>query len=67
MSSYLSQKSLLELLPNWKHDEEAASSLLNVILALALTLGTWRIWKFSILPAIRPLEPKELPYWIPCE
>lgn len=67
MFFYLSQKSLLELMSNWKHEEEAGSSALNVILALALMLGTWRIWKFTILPAIRPLEPKELPYWIPCE
>ncbi|KAF2464462.1 cytochrome P450 [Lindgomyces ingoldianus] len=25
----------------------------------------WRIWRFTVLPVLRPNEPKELPYWIP--
>lgn len=27
----------------------------------------WRVWAFTILPALRPNEPKQVPYWIPCE
>lgn len=68
MFSHLSQRFLLDItMSTWKREEQAGSSTLNFILALALILATWRVWKFSLLPAIRPLEPKELPYWIPCE
>lgn len=27
----------------------------------------WRLWTFTILPKLHPSEPRELPYWIPCE
>lgn len=27
----------------------------------------WRLWVFTVLPVLRPDEPKELPYWIPCK
>ena len=26
----------------------------------------WRIWKFTLLPALYPDEPKAYPYLIPC-
>ena len=35
---------------------------------IAFSLGLWifwRLWSFTILPALRPDAPKELPYWIP--
>ena len=34
---------------------------------LLFALFLWRLVRFTILPAFRPDEPKELPYWIPCE
>lgn len=38
----------------------------TVIVSVAGLLLLWRLWRFTILPAMRPDEPKELPYWIPC-
>ncbi|KAL8784501.1 MAG: hypothetical protein Q9213_003938 [Squamulea squamosa] len=38
-----------------------------IITALGLALQAWRFWVFQIKPAIRPEDPKELPYWIPCK
>ncbi|KAK8047542.1 hypothetical protein PG996_015606 [Apiospora saccharicola] len=34
-------------------------------LAVGLVLLCWRLWRFTLLPRTKPLEPKELPYWIP--
>lgn len=31
----------------------------------AITLLSWRIYRFTITPMIYPDDPKELPYWIP--
>jgi hypothetical protein len=39
--------------------------LLTIIIALCTVLVGWRIWAFSIVPALRPDEPRLLPYWIP--
>ncbi|KAK4203384.1 cytochrome P450 [Triangularia verruculosa] len=36
-----------------------------VAAALCLALLIWRVWTFIIIPALRPDEPKLLPYWIP--
>lgn len=36
----------------------------------AIVLGlffVWRVWRFTIEPMMKPSEPRELPYWIPCE
>ena len=37
--------------------------------ALAVGLLLWRVWTFTLLPLLRPDDPKEVPYWIPgrCE
>ncbi len=32
-----------------------------------ILLLVWRVYKFHLCPTIRPEDPKELPYWIPCE
>ncbi|PWY94542.1 putative cytochrome P450 [Aspergillus sclerotioniger CBS 115572] len=29
-------------------------------------LVTWRLWRFTISPALYPEDPREVPYWIPC-
>ncbi len=39
---------------------------LTVFVSTAGLLLLWRLWRFTLLPAIRPDEPKELPYWLPC-
>ncbi|ORY10363.1 cytochrome P450 [Clohesyomyces aquaticus] len=40
--------------------------LLLVPAALLSALLLWRIWRFTVLPIVRPNEPRELPYWTPC-
>ncbi|KZF26779.1 cytochrome P450 [Xylona heveae TC161] len=35
-----------------------------IVLAGVLLL-LWRLWRFTINPALHPSEPKEVPYWIP--
>ncbi|KAI9043979.1 putative cytochrome p450 [Aspergillus affinis] len=42
-----------------------SNGLLFPIVALCLSLLLWRFWRFVIRPKLRPLDPKELPYWIP--
>lgn len=36
-----------------------------IVLLLIFLLLAWRFWTFTVLPFIRPQEPRELPYWIP--
>lgn len=46
--------------------ERLPASLIVLALATAL-LHLWRLWRFTIEPMMKPTEPKELPYWLPCE
>ena len=39
--------------------------LISIVPFILLLL--WRFWYFTIIPLIYPGNPKELPYWIPCE
>jgi hypothetical protein len=39
------------------------SVLIGLVLVVLLLL--WRIWTFTVLPALYPQEPKMIPYWIP--
>ena len=39
---------------------------LFIAVGLGSVLCLWRLWRFTIRPYLRPDEPKELPYWIPC-
>lgn len=39
------------------------SSLQLILAAYAL----WWLWRFKIVPLIHPSEPRQYPYWIPCE
>lgn len=39
----------------------------TVLLVLTALFMSWRLWKFTIQPYLRPEAPKELPYWIPCK
>ena len=46
----------------------SAPPILAVILVvLSCALLSWRLWKFTITPHLRPDEPPELPYWVPCK
>ncbi len=38
----------------------------TIFVSAAGLLLLWRLWRFTALPAMRPDEPKELPYWVPC-
>lgn len=44
-----------------------AKALICFTFGLLLVVLVWRFWKFSLKPAFHPEDPKELPYWIPCE
>ncbi len=48
-------------------DSVAGSYLRTVLLVPPVLLLSWRIWRFTILPILRPDDPKELPYWVPCK
>ena len=37
------------------------------IITLCTLWAFWRIWTFTIVPILRPDEPKDIPYWVPCE
>ncbi|KAF2014264.1 cytochrome P450 [Aaosphaeria arxii CBS 175.79] len=39
--------------------------LLSSIIAVGVLCLGFRLWAFTIKPAFRPYEPRELPYWIP--
>jgi hypothetical protein len=40
---------------------------LSFIAVASVIWIAWRLWRFTILPVLKPNEPKELPYWIPCK
>lgn len=42
-------------------------SLVYLTFGPIILLLVWRVYKFHLRPTIRPEDPKELPYWIPCE
>jgi hypothetical protein len=46
---------------------QAHSTLISITAAAVLALLLWRLWRFTITPALYPDDPKELPYWIPCK
>ena len=50
----VSKRSTLELL------------LLGLVAFSGVCLLLWRLWAFTIVPLLRPDEPRDLPYWIPC-
>ena len=41
--------------------------IMQITTAIAGLLLLWRLWKFTVIPLLKPDEPKILPYWIPCE
>lgn len=51
----------------WSSISNTCKSIFMATLLLATWYMLWRLWRFTIRPHLRPDEPKELPYWIPCE
>ncbi|KAL9095448.1 MAG: hypothetical protein Q9165_002319 [Trypethelium subeluteriae] len=43
----------------------AIQGLLFTVSGLGFVYIVWRLWAFTVKPALHPDEPKELPYWIP--
>ena len=41
------------------------SMIVLTTLAVTAVYLFWRIWTFTIIPALSPEEPKELPYFVP--
>lgn len=59
---------LPDALLTWSNEGRvgASSASLLLISLLGCLLLSWRLWMFTILPLLRPDEPKEIPYWVPC-
>lgn len=45
--------------------DHTTSGGISILVSVAVALLVWRLWRFTILPILRPREPRELPYWIP--
>ena len=43
------------------------SVLTQVLAFTSASFLVWRLWTFTIRPALHPSAPKPLPYWIPCK
>ena len=41
------------------------SDVLEALTRTLLLWLLWRLWAFTVRPALYSFEPKELPYWIP--
>ena len=62
--TYLRDVLGLAQLSSGRHASLLSSSSLQLILA---AYALWRLWRFKIVPLIHPSEPRQYPYWIPCE
>lgn len=49
----------------YKQIDDGYSHMLTILTSLLVFYGTWRVWTFSINPALYPFDPKVLPYSIP--
>ena len=47
----------------------ALNIFVSIVVELSIIMGVvyllWRTWAFSLLPLLRPHEPRELPYCVP--
>ncbi|OCK77573.1 cytochrome P450, partial [Lepidopterella palustris CBS 459.81] len=48
-----------------RYVEKPTSPLILIPAGVIISLLVWRVWAFTVVPILRPNEPKELPYWIP--
>lgn len=62
--TYLRDVLDLAQLSEARHASLLSFSSLQLILA---AYALWWLWRFKIVPLIHPSEPKQYPYWIPCE
>ncbi|KAL1987425.1 hypothetical protein VTN96DRAFT_3807 [Rasamsonia emersonii] len=53
-----------EVQAQWENAGPVRSVVFLVSILLLAAWLSWRIWRFTIQPMLRPDEPKELPYWI---
>lgn len=51
----------------FKQLDQAAFHAPFILLLLIIATSVWRLWTFTLFPWLNPNEPKEMPYWIPCE
>ncbi|KAK3682777.1 cytochrome P450 [Podospora appendiculata] len=49
-------RDLFQAWPRWATD----------VFYTVCTIVGWRLWMFTIKPWLRPDEPRDVPYWIPC-
>ena len=57
-NAYLAVSQALSSYPN----------LTGAVICSTVLLLTWRLYRFTVLPALWASdEPRELPYWIPCQ
>ena len=42
-----------------------SSARLSILALFCISWITWRVWRFTILPALKPNNPKEIPYLVP--
>lgn len=52
---------LVDLLP------EGMRNCMPVVATVSVLYLTWRLWRFSISPALNPGRPRPLPYLVPCK
>lgn len=67
-SKMLSEKlywTVVSSVPALLHLGKGAFYALFIISGIAGLLSIWRIWTFTVRPALNPQEPKEVPYWVP--
>lgn len=71
-----SQQSLFRWMPTMSIDMALAvfsnlppgvQSLVPTITTAAVLWAAWRLWRFTIEPALNPDAPKPLPYLVPCK
>ena len=55
---------LIESLLFWS---ECCLLLFFVAVIVLVGLLLWRFGAFTVVPLLHPNQPKEVPYWIPCE
>lgn len=63
----LRKMALAGVLPGLSELDGRLVMALKVFTATSALLLLWRWWRFTARPTFTPNEPKELPYWIPCE
>lgn len=66
--AFVDSPSLLSRISKMIHDitQEIPAHVTIPMAVIALIIGSWHFYMFTLRPLRRPLEPVTLPYWIPC-